>query len=140
MSIYTKCIVQAKRQRLCSEATNAFQNSIVKSIQNYGTDNENYGYTIIDKEGVYQSNVGTSVIVSFIAIYIGLIFLITCVAILALQQLAEASDNTVRYNLLRKLGADPKMIHHALFTQIAIYFCYAFTACYCPYRGRYSIL
>ena len=103
-------------------ATEAFQNSITENIQNNGTNNESYGYSIIDKEGVYQSNVGTSVIVSFIAIYIGLIFLITCVAILALQQLAEASDNTVRYNLLRKLGADPKMIHHALFTQIAIYF------------------
>ena len=103
-------------------ATEAFQNSIIENIQNNGTNNESYGYSIIDKEGVYQSNVGTSVIVSFIAIYIGLIFLITCVAILALQQLAEASDNTVRYNLLRKLGADPKMIHHALFTQIAIYF------------------
>ncbi len=104
------------------EATNAFQNGIAESIQDNEYYNENYRYTIIDKESVYQSNVGTSVIVSFIAIYIGLIFLITCVAILALQQLAEASDNTVRYNLLRKLGADPKMIHHALFTQIAIYF------------------
>lgn len=104
------------------EATEAFQNSIIESIRNNETNNENYSYSTIDKEGVYQSNVGTSVIVSFIAIYIGLIFLITCVAILALQQLAEASDNTVRYNLLRKLGADPKMIHHALFTQIAIYF------------------
>ena len=104
------------------EATEAFQNSIMESIQNNEHDNENYSYTIIDKEGVYQNNVGTSFIVSFIAIYIGLIFLITCVAILALQQLAEASDNTLRYNLLRKLGADSKMIHHALFTQIAIYF------------------
>ena len=104
------------------EATEAFQNSIVESIRNNESNNENYSYSTIDKEGVYQSNVGTSVIISFIAIYIGLIFLITCVAILALQQLAEASDNTVRYNLLRKLGADPKMIHYALFTQIAIYF------------------
>lgn len=104
------------------EATKAFQNAIAESIQDSEYYYENYGYSLIDKENVYQSNVGTSVIVSFIAIYIGLIFLITCVAILALQQLAEASDNTVRYHLLRKLGADPKMIHHALFTQIAIYF------------------
>lgn len=104
------------------EATKAFQNGIEESIQDSEYYYENYGYSLIDKENVYQSNVGTSVIVSFIAIYIGLIFLITCVAILALQQLAEASDNTVRYHLLRKLGADPKMIHHALFTQIAIYF------------------
>lgn len=104
------------------EATEAFQNGISKKVQEQEYDQYHEYYQYTDKEGVYQSNVGTSVIVSFIAIYIGLVFLITCVAILALQQLAEASDNTVRYNLLRKLGADPKMIHHALFTQIAIYF------------------
>ena len=104
------------------EATEAFQNGISKKVQEQEYDQYHEYYQYTDKEGVYQSNVGTSVIMSFIAIYIGLVFLITCVAILALQQLAEASDNTVRYNLLRKLGADPKMIHHALFTQIAIYF------------------
>ncbi len=46
-------------------ATEAFQNSIIKHIQNNETNVESYGYSIIDKESVYQSNVGTSVIVSF---------------------------------------------------------------------------
>ena len=41
-------------KRLISNFTNAFKAVFGESIQNYGTDNENYGYTIIDKEGVYQ--------------------------------------------------------------------------------------
>jgi putative ABC transport system permease protein len=50
------------------------------------------------------------------------VFLITSAAVLALQQLSEASDNTERYSLLRKLGTDEKMINRALLTQIGIYF------------------
>ena len=49
-------------------------------------------------------------------------FLITCAAILALQQLSEASDNTERYRLLRRLGTSGRMIDRALFTQILSYF------------------
>ncbi len=76
----------------------------------------------ISREDVAQNSVGTKMILSFLAVYIGLVFLFTCVAVLALQQLAEASDNTTRYHLLRKLGTDNRMINRALFWQIAIYF------------------
>lgn len=73
---------------------------------------------------VYMFEQGASLktMVSYLAIYIGLVFLITCAAILALQQLSEASDNVERYGLLKKLGAEESMINRSLFTQIAIYF------------------
>jgi putative ABC transport system permease protein len=70
----------------------------------------------------YEKSIGMSTMVSYLAIYIGLVFLITSAAVLALQQLSEASDNTERYGLLKKLGAEESMVNHALFTQIAIYF------------------
>ena len=41
---------------------------------------------------------------------------------LALQQLSEAADNTARYAILRRMGAEEGMIRRALFTQIALYF------------------
>ena len=44
------------------------------------------------------------------------------VAILALKELTESTDNKERYNMLRKLGADEKMINKSLFRQIAIFF------------------
>ena len=43
-------------------------------------------------------------------------------AILALKELSESSDNKERYQMLRKIGTDEKMINQALFRQIAIFF------------------
>ena len=43
-------------------------------------------------------------------------------AILALKELTESTDNKERYTMLRKLGADEKMINKSLFRQIAIFF------------------
>ncbi len=69
-----------------------------------------------------EASVGVATIVLFIAIYLGIIFLIASSAILALKQLTESSDNRQRYIILRKIGCDEKMINQALFRQIAIFF------------------
>ena len=74
------------------------------------------------KISLIESSIGLSTIVIFIAIYLGIIFLIVSCAILALKQLTESSDNKQRYIILRKIGCDEKMINSALFKQIAIFF------------------
>ena len=74
------------------------------------------------KISIIESSVGVATIVTFIAIYLGIIFLIASAAILALKQLTESSDNKQRYAILRKIGADEKMINGALFKQIAIFY------------------
>ena len=74
------------------------------------------------KISIIESSLGISTIVLFIAIYLGIIFLIASSAILALKQLTESSDNKQRYTILRKIGADEKMINGALFKQIGIFF------------------
>lgn len=71
---------------------------------------------------IIESSKGVATVVVFIAIYLGIIFLIASSAILALKQLTESSDNKQRYNILRKIGCDEKMINKALFRQIAIFF------------------
>ncbi len=71
---------------------------------------------------IIESSKGVATIVIFIAIYLGIIFLIASSAILALKQLTESSDNKQRYTILRKIGCDEKMINQALFRQIAIFF------------------
>lgn len=71
---------------------------------------------------LYMESGGTKLMISYFVIYVGVVFLITCAAVLALQQLSEASDNTERYRLLRRLGAPSKMIDRALFMQILAYF------------------
>ncbi|MBP3707457.1 MAG: FtsX-like permease family protein [Clostridia bacterium] len=74
------------------------------------------------KIALIEASVGVATIVTFIAIYLGVIFLIASAAILALKQLTESSDNKQRYTILRKIGCDEKMINKALFRQIAIFF------------------
>jgi putative ABC transport system permease protein len=64
----------------------------------------------------------TTMVVSYLAIYLGVIFLITAAAVLAIGQLSEISDNIGRYALLRKIGTDDRMIHRSIFTQNLIYF------------------
>lgn len=74
------------------------------------------------KISIIESSVGIATIVTFIAIYLGIIFLIASSAILALKQLTDSSDNKQRYTILRKIGCDEKMINKSLFRQIAIFF------------------
>lgn len=77
---------------------------------------------IVTKSIIKESSIGLTVILTFIGIYLGIIFSITSAAILAIQQLSQSSDNKERYEVLRKIGVDSKMINSSLFTQIAIYF------------------
>ena len=67
---------------------------------------------------------GLTAVVSYLAIYIGFVLVIACAAILAIQQLTDASDNVRRYELLAKLGAPRAMIDGALFKQILVYFAF----------------
>lgn len=76
----------------------------------------------ISKISIILASVGVGTIVTFIAIYLGIIFLIASSAILALKQLTESSDNKQRYTVLRRIGCDEKMINRSLFWQIGIFF------------------
>ena len=61
-------------------------------------------------------------IVIFIVIYLGIVFLISSMAVLSLQQLSEASDSIDRYKLLKRISANDKMINQTIFIQTLIYF------------------
>lgn len=71
-----------------------------------------------------ESSVGLGALVTFIALYLGIIFLISSAAILALRELSDSADNKERYGMLRKLGVDERMIDMALFRQIGIFFAF----------------
>lgn len=96
--------------------------NLVKDYMNNTTYEELPFLFSTSKFETYTASVTTKVILSFLAIYLGIIFLITSSVILAIQQLTEAEDNKTRYKLLNKLGADKEMLNKALFKQIFIYF------------------
>ncbi|KKY00764.1 hypothetical protein VN21_12290, partial [Paraclostridium benzoelyticum] len=74
------------------------------------------------KQEIYINNKGAVTIVLFIEMYLGIIFLISSMAILAIQQLSEANDSIERYKAIERLGANEKMINKTIFIQILIYF------------------
>lgn len=74
------------------------------------------------KLSLYEGSVGLGAMVTFIGLYLGIIFLISSAAILALKELSESSDNKERFAMLRKLGTDELLINQALFRQIGIFF------------------
>ena len=86
---------------------------------------ENEATTVIDfdsKMTIHENSINLGAMVTFIGLYLGLIFLISCAAILALKELSESSDNVKKFQMLRKIGVDEKEINKALFKQIGIFF------------------
>ncbi len=76
----------------------------------------------VDQSTAQNGRISISLIVTYLAIYCGMVFLITGSSIVAIQQLSESADNVYRYILLHKLGASTRIINKTLIMQIAIYF------------------
>lgn len=98
-------------------------NQAIKKVQKHSKDTED-SVSVNTRLDIAQSSVGLGALVTFVALYLGIIFLISSAAILALKELSESADNRQRYNLLRKIGVDEKDIRKALFKQIGIYFAF----------------
>lgn len=84
--------------------------------------NAAYIFEISTKIIHMESSAGLGTLVTFVGIYLGMIFLISSAAVLALKELSDHLDNKVRYEMLRKIGVDEKMIHHSMLEQTAIFF------------------
>ena len=69
-----------------------------------------------------ESSVEQSVLFTFIALYLGIIFAIASGTVLAIEQLSNATDNKHRYHILNQLGASSSMMNRSLFYQIGLSF------------------
>ncbi|AWZ47891.1 ABC transporter [Clostridiaceae bacterium 14S0207] len=81
-----------------------------------------FDVTAYTRQQLYAESKGSTTLILYIIIYLGIIFLIASAAVLALQQLTDASDSVERYNALKKIGASKKMINKTIFIQTLIYF------------------
>ena len=106
-----------EKEKIEEQFADADNSELYKNILAKGLD-----FDGMTKISIIESSVGVATMVLFIAIYLGIIFLIASSAILALKQLTESSDNKERYIILRKLGVDEKIINKALFKQIGLFF------------------
>lgn len=83
---------------------------------------EMVSFWVQTRSDMIDNSVGLGALVTFIGLYLGLIFLISSAAVLALKELSESSDNKMKFDMLRKIGTSERMINQALFWQIAIFF------------------
>lgn len=104
-----------------SEKNKEALNKILEE-DNYSEDNSKYfidGYT---RELIYNESRGLSTIVLFIAIYLGIIFLLSSAAVLALQQLSQSSDSKERYESLKRIGVPIRMINKSIMIEVLVFF------------------
>lgn len=104
------------------EEREAEMEEILKKSRDEGGQDKDFiilGYT---KTELYSATKGMTTTILYVGIYIGIVFLISSAAVLALQQLSEASDSIDRYKSLRRIGASRKMINKTIFVQTLIYF------------------
>ena len=95
---------------------------IEEKLHNFQNNNQYINPSMNTRLDIAEACMGLGGMVTFIGLYLGIIFLISSAAILALKELSESSDNKERFMMLRKIGADEKLINRALFRQIGIFF------------------
>ena len=99
------------------------QNKIDMILRENADKNGRYAVSILNTRlDLTDSAVGIGALATFIGLYIGIVFLISCGTILSIKALSENIDSLPRYDILRKIGADEKDICRSLFRQTGIFF------------------
>lgn len=80
------------------------------------------GYSYTTKLSTWMDLMGTKVLVLFIGLYLGVVFLVASAAVLALQQLSQAADSAGRYRVLSRLGVSEQMRGRSVDVQVFLAF------------------
>lgn len=88
----------------------------------YGAREGGYYMDIYCKYEIINISTRLTVVLVFVGIYLGIVFIIAGAAILSLKLLSESVRNKEKYIILRKIGVDNRMIKKSVFTQCMIYF------------------
>ena len=114
---------QTKHHELLVANYNTKDEKIISSIENKLSKYRGKTYVMYDtKAEIKDASAGLTTIITFIGLYIGIIFLISSSAILALKELSDCLDDRNKYKILRQIGAEEKDINKALFKQTFIFF------------------
>jgi predicted metalloendopeptidase len=90
--------------------------------QEKGLIDTDYFLQMTTRSQTIEGLLGFTANLTIVGLYLGIIFLIACGAILALRCLSDCVDSVPRYTILRKIGVEEKQISRSLFAQIAVVF------------------
>ncbi len=74
------------------------------------------------RQHIQEASVGIGALITFLCLYLGLVFLISCGAVLALKELSGYADSAEQYGILRKLGVEEEALERSLYMQTGIFF------------------
>ena len=77
---------------------------------------------VIQKEESWSAMNSMTGIVSYMAVYISFVLVVSCAAILAIQQLCATTDAQHSWRLLWELGCPRKLVYRCLLAQTLVYF------------------
>ena len=97
----------------------ATEEELMETIQSLDV---SFASWITTRLNIYQDLMGSKMLALFLGLYLGFTFLLAAAAVLALQQLSQAADNTGRYALLRRLGAEETLVARSATQQVALAF------------------
>ncbi len=121
-----KCLAANYRAETKAEKRSTdtvFMNSDMEIISRmYGDSDDKHFAIILTKNELIDSAVGLGAVATFLGLYIGIVFLISCGAILSIKALSENIDSIPRYDILRRIGAGERDISRSLFRQTGIFF------------------
>ena len=78
--------------------------------------------TFITRSEMYTQVAQMNGLISYLAIYIGFVLVVACVAILSIQQLSNVADGSRSYRVLAQIGCDDRQIRHSVMAQQAVFF------------------
>lgn len=104
------------------EQTEALLHDTLSQFHRLAFENDGGSSRFNTKLEIYMETMGTKIMVLFLGIYLGIVFLLCSAAVLALQQLSQAADNAPRYRILARLGAEEKMRSRSVYVQVLLAF------------------
>lgn len=110
------------RTNVSKETTEALLQSSITDFTRLAFGDYGGSRSFNTKLDIYMETMGTKIMVLFLGIYLGIVFLLCSAAVLALQQLSQAADNAPRYRILSRLGASRNMRDKAVYTQVLLAF------------------
>lgn len=108
----------------------ADENKLMEAIEDLKLSGESL---LLSRNEMIDQAMGLRMMVTYLAIYIGLVLLIATAAVLAIQLLSLTIDSLSRYRILVKLGCQASSLKGSVFAQVFIFFCIplVLAVCHC---------
>lgn len=114
-------LVNYKQGMDTTEADESIKYTVLDNLLVDGKEPGSWGIFITRSE-MYAQAAQMNGLISYLAIYIGFVLVVACVAILSIQQLSNVADGSRSYRVLAQIGCDDRQIRHSVMAQQAVFF------------------